>query len=508
MSDAKPPQPTSLLQEAVQLHQRGKLDAARALYRQVLEAAPRQFDALHLLGVVARQQGQAQQAVDLILQALEVEPAHAGAYCNLGAALQDLGRSQDALASYDRAVALDGHYALAYCNRGNALRKLGRLAEALASYERALAIRSPYPEASCNRAMLLNDLGQGAAALASAEQALAARPAYADAWCARGNALQGLGRCAEALESYDRALALQPASAEIHCARGTALKRLDEPEAALCSYGRAIELRPGYATAHQYRANVLRALGRREEAIAAYRRALELGGDAGQIGFALAALGAAEAPPASPPAYVKELFDQYAGHFERHLVEVLEYRTPALLGAALQRTLAPSNADTLDLGCGTGLFGPWLRAMSRTLAGVDLSPRMLDKARERGLYDSLECADIVDYLAGGPAHAWDLVAAADVFVYFGDLAGVFAQVRRALRPGGGFCFSVEAWEEDAQLDYTLLASNRYAHSLDYLRRVAEATGFELVDLTRERLRNEKDGQVMGYLVVLRSPGSA
>lgn len=487
------------LQEAVRQHQQGKLAAARALYDLVLQSEPRQFDALHLRGVVARQEGQATLAVALISQAIGINPEHAAARCNLGAALQDLGRSGEALASYERAVELDPGYALAFCNRGNALRKLGRHDEALASYDRALALRPAYPEAWCNRSMLLQDVGRSADALASAEQALATRPGYADAWCARGNALQGLDRFEEAVASYDRALGANAANAEAWCSRGAALKRLQDLGGALASYDRAIALNPGYATAHHYRANTLRALGRDAEAVGAYRQALALGADAAQVGFALAALGQGEAPDASPQEYVKELFDQYAGHFDRHLVDVLGYRTPALLGEALWMVGVPEGVDSLDLGCGTGLLGPVLRPFSRTLAGVDLSGKMLEKARERGLYDRLECAAIGQFLDGRSGE-FGLVAAADVFVYFGDLTPVFTQVHRALRPGGWFCFSVEACEEG---DFTLRPSNRYAHSLAYLRRIAHAAGFEELYAEEACLRTDDGVPVMGRLVVLR-----
>src|SRR5471032_2690376 len=94
----------SLLQQAVALHQQGKLQMAQALYRQVLELEPAQFDALHLSGVIARQDGDAAAAVELISPALQIAPEQASAHCNLGAALQDAGQPQAALDSYDRAL--------------------------------------------------------------------------------------------------------------------------------------------------------------------------------------------------------------------------------------------------------------------------------------------------------------------------------------------------------------------------------------------------------------------
>jgi predicted TPR repeat methyltransferase len=500
MPEPSPSSVPALLQEAVGLHQRGQLDAARALYERVLALAPRQFDALHLSGVIAKQQGQPELALQLISAAIDVDPAHAGARCNLGAALQDLGHAEEALASYELAVQLDPNHALAFNNRGNALRKLGRSQEALASYERALAIRQNYAEAWCHRAMVQQDLGRAGEALHSADNALSLRPGYGEAWCARANALAGLDRFEDAVASYERALAIDGNNAQTHCSTGTALKRLGRLESALHSYERAVALKPEYATAHHYRANTLRALGRNEEAVDAYRQALALGADAQQVSFALAALGVGDVPEATPANYVRDLFDQYAGHFDEHLVDRLGYRTPALLDAAIGKVADVENARVLDLGCGTGLMGQYLRRRARSLTGVDLSARMLDKARERGIYDQLECKAIDEYLATLGAD-FELVAAADVLVYFGDLAPLFGQVRQALVADGWFCFSVEA---SMDADFALRPSNRYAHSLAYLRRIADAAGFTVCGEESAPLRTEHGAPVDGFLLVLRA----
>jgi len=514
---------STLLQQAVHLHQQGRLEQAQDLYRQVLVLEPRQFDALHLLGVIERQRGRAPEAVELIESALQVDPGQARAHCNLGAALQDLGQPERALASYDTALRLDPQYALAWDNRGNTLRRLDRLPEALDAYERALALRADYADAWCHRAIVLLELGRPADAVASAERALAARPAWPEALLALGNALQALERHGDAVDAYDRALAQdrQAGRADLWCARGAALKKSGRLDEALASYDQALRLRPDYALAAHYRANVLRALGRTDEAIAGYRRALELGADAGEIRFALAALGQADAPASAPQAYVKELFDQYAGHFDRHLVEVLGYRTPALLGALLGRhgvaasgdagvgSTGSGTLDVLDLGCGTGLCAAMLRPLARRLAGVDLSGKMLDKARELQLYDQLDCADIGAYLARQPQGrqaAWDLMVAADVLVYFGNLAPVFAQVKDTLRPGGLFAFSCETpgVDDGSAAGYALTASNRYAHARAYVHVTAHGAGFDLVADEAAGLRREHGLEVAGRLFLLRA----
>jgi predicted TPR repeat methyltransferase len=488
----------ALLQQAVGLHRQNRLDAAQGLYQRVLALDPDHPDALHLLGTVARQLGDPARAVELIGRAIRLRPNLATPHCNLGAALSDLGHLDDALASYARAIALKPDYALAICNRGNTLRRLGRLEEAARSYRAVLAIDPAYPEAHCHLAILLQDAGQAAAALESADRALRARPRYAQACSIRADALQSLQRFAEAVRSYDQSIEIDPERAQTYCSRGTALQRLHRFDEALESYDRAIALQPQYPLAHQYRGNSLRALRRVEEAIAAYQSALVQGADADEVAYALASLGVGSVPAQPPPDHVKSLFDQYAGHFDQHLVENLRYQVPGLLDAAIRRNLVSQQMDTLDIGCGTGLCAPCLRAYSRTLSGIDLSETMLDRARDRGLYDHLACRELTAFLSES-AGQYDLIVAADVFGYIGDLAEVFVQAGTALRPNGLFCFTVEAGSAQ---DFTLTPSQRYAHSIDYLRRLAPGAGFRVLEADQQVGRYEADTEVRVYVVVL------
>ena len=123
---------------------------------------------------------------------------------------------------------------------------------------------------------------------------------------------------------------------------------------------------------------------------------------------------------------------------------------------------------------------------------------MLDKAAERNLYDELACADLTSYLAACDS-AYDLAVAADVFVYIGDLAPVFRAVHAALRPGGRFCFSVEAGDG---ADYVLRPSNRYAHTPDYLQRLAAETGFTVLASQAIEARQENGAPIAGHAMLL------
>ncbi|WP_316977206.1 class I SAM-dependent DNA methyltransferase [Shumkonia mesophila] len=283
---------------------------------------------------------------------------------------------------------------------------------------------------------------------------------------------------------------------------GLALMAGGDPMAAVSVFEQALELAPEWPEARFALADALHAAGRRDDAVAAY--AAYLARDAADVmgaAIRLALLGAAPQPEQLPPAYVKTLFDQYAPRFEESLIGQLAYQAPFQLRAALD-AVAPVTAPegrVLDLGCGTGLAGEALRHRAAWLEGVDLSPAMVEQARRKGIYDRLEIGDAVAALMGAKDR-FDSVVAADVMIYFGNLAPLLAAVRRALVPGGCFAFSAQKAAGDG---FVLGGDHRYSHSAPYLRAAAEAAGFVVERLEEAVSRTEAGTGVPGFIVVLR-----
>jgi predicted O-linked N-acetylglucosamine transferase (SPINDLY family) len=256
------------------LHQQGRLAEAERLYRDLLRAQPRDFEALHMLGVLKLQQDQPADALRLIESALEVDPSSAAAHANRGQALASLGRHDDALASYDTSLAISPRNADTLASRGDALTDLGRADEALGSYDEAISVDPRHVAALVNRGLLMRERGRAAEALASYDAALAVAPGDAAAWNNRGIALADLGDSTQALQSCERALALWPDYVDALLNRGGTLLGLRRPADAIQSYDRALALQRNLAEAHTGRAHAFFDLGRFDEALANYDRAL------------------------------------------------------------------------------------------------------------------------------------------------------------------------------------------------------------------------------------------
>jgi predicted TPR repeat methyltransferase len=309
-----------------------------------------------------------------------------------------------------------------------------------------------------------------------------------------------LGHADDALTTTAQVLAIEPDSVDAWFHRGTALAQSGCNEPALAAYDKALQLDPALGAAWSHRGGILRELNRLDEAADSFRQALAHGADAELNGYYLAAVAAQHSPATAPRQYVQALFDDYAGQFDAHLVGVLKYQAHEVLArhlAALGR--GPFKA-ALDLGCGTGLCGPLVKPMASHLVGVDLSAAMLDKARALGVYDGLAQADIVEHLRSTPQRH-DLVLAADVFIYVGDMAPVFGALDRVIEPGGVFCFSAEEAGPGCE-GFELLPSLRFAHSQAYLARLAEQHGFDVVKIVREPIRKDQREPIDGLFMYL------
>jgi predicted TPR repeat methyltransferase len=282
------------------------------------------------------------------------------------------------------------------------------------------------------------------------------------------------------------------------------LKVLDEPQEAIANFERAVVLKPDFAEAHARLGMVWHNLKRFSEAVNSYRTAVRLNPGDAQTRFLLSTLDNAETPKSAPRDYIAGLFDSFADSFDDTLVSKLEYRTPQLLHKTVLVEMGPGKTAlaVLDLGCGTGLCGPLFRDMARTLTGVDLSEKMLAKADERHVYDNLRQADVTTALQES-AGAYDLILAADVFVYIGDLSPVFAATQSALKPGGLFAFSLEAAEEHES--FVLRPTIRYAHSATYIRSLSRQNGLIEHRFEQVELRKEAGEYIRGYMFVLGKP---
>lgn len=260
--------------------------------------------------------------------------------------------------------------------------------------------------------------------------------------------------------------------------------------------------RGDFLAAHFLLGEACEAAGEMAAAVDAYRRAAELDPE-DKLGakLRLARIGALASENAMSPAYVRNLFDQYAARFDRELVTALSYRGPGLLRAAIERISSDKKFQrVLDLGCGTGLMGEAIKDRAGELVGVDLSPAMVEAARRKNIYDRLVAAELREFL-DQETEKFDLVVAADVFVYLDNLVSLFASFSHLAN--GLIAFTIETHPGEGVI---LRETLRYAHSESHLREAAQKSGLEVKLLEPASTRTEKGEPVEGLLAVLSPAG--
>ena len=376
------------------------------------------------------------------------------------------------------------------------------------------ATPNPPVTALLNAALEHHQAGRLQQAEDSYRQILRQSPDHADVHNNLGAALFSMGRLDESIASYRQALASRPGYAEANKNLADALAAQGNVNEAEICYRSAVAANSGYAEAHRNLGGMLYNAGRRNEALACYQQALATAPDDGIALHMVAALTGRHVEHA-PGQYVESMFDGYAEKFDSHLAESLKYDIPQQMVALIREfsaTLADNTGEkwnVIDLGCGTGLVGAAIAPNAKSLVGVDLSAKMLEKARLKNVYSHLVKSDLVSMMQRELALNVDVITCADVFIYVGKMDEVVAEARRLLREGGVFSFSIEDLASmglppsgnNSLREFTLTPTGRFAHTPAYVERLAAANGFRVLAMRPTAIRIEKGVPVEGWLAL-------
>ncbi len=529
------------------LGSQGDIEAAVDWLQKALERLPASAILHNQLGHALQRLGQFEKAEHHHQQALAHHPDYPEAHYHLANLFHRRADLHSAVKHYHKVIELDENYPEAHYNLGIVLLKLNELDAAAQHFQAVTRLR---PDASAKAHFQLAHLHYQKAEYDDAEEAYSAallqEPLNVDAYTnlgavhlkkdnlqeailcfanalridekhieARNNLAATLmedDRYPEAAWHYQELLKYAPNDAEAHYNLGVAFMMMAELEQAQSHLTAAIKLQPLHLNAHSNLGAIALRQQHREEALSHYLFALKIDPDNSAIRYSIAALTGAEAPLVAPLQYVKNLFDNYARHFEQHVTDVLRYQVPGLLYQAVIQCLENEKKqdvtlDVLDIGCGTGLSGAAFYPLSKHMVGIDVSSRMLAEARKKTIYAELHEGNLTELL---PEYhqAFDLIVAAEVFVYFGDLTSLFQQCYEALRKDGLLAFSVECGLPSAnnsqinQLGYGLQVTARYAHTDAYIHRLALDMHYKIISHERAVIRLHDDKPLEGSVWVL------
>ncbi|CEM39171.1 unnamed protein product [Vitrella brassicaformis CCMP3155] len=489
------------LDEANALYRSNRKDEAEKAYRSIVSLlegvdesngeikdasalAELRVSVLCNMGSLMVDKGDLDEARRLFEAAVAFQPDHADALFNLGTVLHDTHHYWEAIDRYEQAIAAEAAMSempslswtsvASAANMGSAYETLESLPEAVETYQIAMEILDG----------LMGDLTDQ-----TEIDARSARRGDGAAFLTNEEISQMHTRLAEGL------LRIQAGTYTYWEEAGKEGTRKYKYE---CSPGSCVEL----AAEH-------------------FRRALRFDKSNSIADYSLRSMQKDSTLTEASPDYVKSLFDHYADTFDKSL-QKLHYQAPLMIRMAVDRLqesllVAYPLRNVLDVGCGTGLSGQVFRNVTTFLYGFDLSPEMIRLAEEKGVYNATHVGDLQSgfgALAGHGLHGKvDLITAADVLVYVGDLREFFQRSSEVIRKDGrGFlAFSVEELTSELTSDeedkgYQVQTTGRFAHTREYVVREGGRWGFSAMYGERIYPRFEYGEPVKGLLFVLRYDG--
>ncbi|MEN8257444.1 MAG: tetratricopeptide repeat protein [Thermodesulfobacteriota bacterium] len=374
----------------------------------------------------------------------------------------------------------------------------GDINEAGHWFSRTVSLAPEAAPAHYNLGVIFFEQGDFSKAAKAYQEAAKLCPDDGDIFFNLGLTWKKLRQFDKALDCYKKVLSLSPGDHDALYNIGVLYKDMGQSAHSIRAFEQVLEINPNHAQSLNNLGYLYHKEGESKKAIATYKKLVALGHNATMAAHMLAAL-SGETTATAPGAYVRDVFDSFSDNYDESLVAKLGYTTPALLREMLAGTDNRRFESALDMGCGTGLAGEAFHDVTDKLIGLDLSPKMLALAEQKGLYTSLHETDICSFLKESQG-SFDLFLAADVFVYIGDLDDIFSLVKDRAHADALFLFSTEL----ADQDFSLKETGRYGHAENYIRQIAENNGLAVINVTAANIRKEKGEWIAGNLYLLQA----
>ena len=206
--------PQDMIDQLVNLYNRGQLTAVVLHAQALIEQYPDAFIIWNILGAAHKRLGKTFEASEAFEKVIEINPDYVDGHSNLGVTLQEQGKLDESIMSFKKALSLKPDYTEAHFNMGVTLKEQGKLEKAIEAYRKALALNPDYAEAYNNMGATLQGQGKLEEAIEAYKKALKLKSDYAEAYNNMGNAHKDQDKLEQAIEAYKKALAIKPDYAE------------------------------------------------------------------------------------------------------------------------------------------------------------------------------------------------------------------------------------------------------------------------------------------------------
>lgn len=523
---------------------KGYPDTAASYFESVLRQNPDLAPVWFNLAEALTALGKYREAVEAYQNVLRLRPDVKQTYNNLGKLYEKLGEKQQAFNAYRHALALDPEDIDAAVNLAVLEHNLEALKELCQKHP-----ESPLPFYYLGlEAFKAQEFHQAAKFM---QKALKRERLSAEIWFQCGLIAQKLEKNKTAIKCYHKVLEIDPKNTPTLIN----LANLSQDETL---FAKALSLEPNNAEAHAGYADLLYAQNRKTEALEEYRKAVVLKPDipelSNNLGLVLKDLGDYEqaldlfmnaflqrkdvkdftinisetlvllyrqnpkraieiaklwvrnAPnnvlatrtlesfqvgtSANDALFSKQYFDAFAQHYE-DVMQKIRYN----IINKIKELKIELQGKILDLGCGTGLAGEMFLSSQNSFTGVDISKKMLEKAKAKNIYEKLVKDDIYHFLKTN-TEKFDKIIAFDVLNYVNDVAGVLAAAKNT-----PLMFTIENAAINVE-DFEISPTGRYRHNPVYIRKLLIECGYQNISTHQLVLRMEDDAPVAGTLFVV------
>ena len=473
----------------------GDFDKALTCFDKALSIDPKMVWSMVNKAILLRTKSDFAAAEKQLQKALEVNAKFIPALYQLSICYRLGGKLTEALNTIQKALILENVPDFVYVEYGKILTALDNKDKALEAFSRAIEINRFCQDAYFEKAVILASQNKTDEAENAYRDLLRINPNNESAYNNLGTLLYQLGRVNEALEMYRQVVILNPNDMTGCFNLAVALEDLEEYAEAAGLYFNILSHHELESIAHIRLSSVLPKLFEKDKALA-LRYCEGWVKNFPENPFALhtlAGLSQTADKKENDLKYTQTLYDEFALTYEDKMQE-LSCLIPSKMADLVKEK---HFKKALDLGCGTGLSGVAFHSLCDKLTGVDLSQKMLEKAKEKQVYDDLILSDIESYLKTKKAK-YDLIIAADVFCYINELSEIFKEVYETLNAGGTFIFTTEKSQKKST---QITPFGRYQHSTFYVEEGLKQAGFSFITTHNAPLRKEGFGTCEGNIFV-------
>lgn len=457
-------------------------EAAKKRCEDIIALRPNYAEAYNNLATLYEKKNDYANALKNYAKAVNLQPNYITAHHNLGLFFLKHSQLNEAIIQFKNVLELNplsssAHYYLANCFLGKNELNLAKM-----HYLQVLEFNPEHSDALNNLGVVSLKKDEPQLAIDYFTKALAFDIDHEDARNNLAATFMQYDRYENAARHYQDLLNMNPNNSEYHYNIAVAYMNLGRLEEAIGHFNQVLAADAEHIASLNNLAAIYWRLDEKEKAKTLLSKALDIDPNNQNSRYLLSAATHRNEYKKAPQDYVKNLFDNYAVQYDEHLCKALKYTLPeriegllaSLPSAAID--LKKARKSALDLGCGTGLLGSRLKPYFSTLWGVDLSQKMLDLAQKTEYYDQLFCADMESFFQN-TSMKFELITAAEVFEYCGDLSTLFSEIAHHLKPQGLFIFSTESTQEK---DFILQETARFAHNPEYIHRLAKQNSFNIL----------------------------